>query len=50
MLRIPLILTGPGSEDIADAMAITFTERRADKLTFTGDVDEASITRCLVDD
>ena len=50
LLRIPLILTGPGSEDIADAMAITFTERRADKLTFTGDVDEASITRCLEDD
>lgn len=50
LLHIPLILTGPGSTDIANAMAITFTGRTADQLTFTGEVYEHSINCCLQDD
>lgn len=50
LLHIPLILAGPGSEDIADAMAITFYSRTAGKLTFKGEVDDQSIDNCLQDD
>lgn len=50
LLHIPLILAGPGSGDIADAMAITFNGRTAGKLTFKGEVDDQSIDSCLQDD